>query len=85
VTDVDRLEAGRLRIAPCIPKSWNGFEATYRHLDTFYEIVVVQNVAAAFSMHISLDGEEQREPVISLLNDGKTHRVDVSMTSVMTG
>jgi cellobiose phosphorylase len=78
-----RLEAGRLRIAPCIPKSWNGFEATYRHLDTFYQIVVVQQMADASSMRILLDGEEQREPVIALLNDGKTHRIDVSMKFVM--
>jgi cellobiose phosphorylase len=78
-----RLEAGRLRIAPCIPKSWSGFEATYRHVDTTYAIVVVQKEAAAISMRVSLDGEEQLEPVIALLDDGKTHSVDVAMTSVL--
>ncbi|MHB8448491.1 MAG: GH36-type glycosyl hydrolase domain-containing protein, partial [Rudaea sp.] len=77
-----RLVAGRLHVVPCIPKSWKGFEATYRYLDTPYAIVVTHNSAATASMRLTFDGEEQREPVISLLNDGKTHRIDVAMTSV---
>ena len=80
-----RLVAGRLHVVPCIPKSWKGFEATYRYVDTPYAIVVTQNSAAAASMRLTFDGEEQREPVISLLNDGKTHRIDVAMTSVPAG
>jgi cyclic beta-1,2-glucan synthetase len=76
-----RLEGDRLRIVPCIPRSWDGFEVTYRYLDTPYEIVVVQNTAATASMRFSLDGEEQREPVIPLRNDGQMHRVDIAMTS----
>jgi len=77
-----RLEDGRLRIVPCIPRNWDGFEATYRYLDTPYEIVVVQNAAATVSMRMTLDGEDQHEPIISLLNDQRTHRVDIAMTSL---
>ncbi len=77
-----RLEAGRLHIVPCIPKSWGGFEATYRYLDTPYEIVVTQvvtqNAAAVASMRLTLDGEEQPGTFVALSNDGKTHHIVVA-------
>jgi cellobiose phosphorylase len=79
-----RLEAGKLHIVPCIPKSWSGFEATYRYLDTPYAIVVTHNSAASASLRLMLDGEEQREPVVCLRNDGNSHRIEVAMTFAMT-
>ena len=79
-----RLEAGKLHIVPCIPESWSGFEATYRYLDTPYAIVVTHNSAASASLRLILDGEEQREPVVCLRNDGNAHRIEIAMTFAMS-
>jgi cellobiose phosphorylase len=77
-----QLEGERLRIAPCIPRGWNGFTVTYRHRETSYEIAVVQTLAESASLRILLDGEEQPDQTIALANDGITHVVSVSLVQV---
>lgn len=62
-----RIENGnRLRIAPCIPPSWPGFEVTYRYGKTLYRITV-QN-----------DSRDLTENTIDLFDDGGEHTVTVS-------
>jgi cellobiose phosphorylase len=77
-----RLEGERLRVVPCIPRSWNGFELTYRFRETSYEISVVQTAALAASLRVVVDGEERPDGTIPLTNDGVVHVVDVSVTRV---
>jgi cyclic beta-1,2-glucan synthetase len=72
------IEAGRLRLDPCIPRSWPGFEISVRHKSARYEIKVEnpdgvqRGVARAW-----LDGGEI--PVaplrVELADDGATHHL----------
>jgi cellobiose phosphorylase len=73
-----QLEGDRLRMAPCIPRSWNGFTVIYRHRETPYEIVVVRAAAAA-PLRLLLDGQEQADSSIALVNDGLPHVVNLSL------
>ena len=65
-------------IDPCIPSSWNSYRIDWRFLDTRYEIMVCnpmhrcRGVAA-----VTLDGVPADAAAIPLLNDGKTHTVQV--------
>jgi cyclic beta-1,2-glucan synthetase len=75
-----QLEGDRLRIVPCIPRSWTGFTLTYRYRETSYEISVAQTVAATASSRVVVDGEEQPDQAIPLANDGAAHAVSVSVS-----
>jgi cellobiose phosphorylase len=74
-----QLEGDRLRIVPCIPRSWEGFTVAYRYRDTLYEIAVVQTTAAISSSRMLLDGEECPDQTIPLANDGIIHVVNVNL------
>lgn len=61
-----RLEEGQLRISPCIPPSWPGFEA-WVHVDRQVVHVVVQNVAStggAERTTMTLDGVAVSPPLL---------------------
>ncbi len=74
--------ADKLRFVPCLPADWPGFTLRYRHRATEYTIVVQQDGAAAppgAGIHVSVDGVAQADAVISLIDDGRPHRIDVRM------
>jgi cellobiose phosphorylase len=52
-----QLEGDRLRIAPCIPRSWDGFTVIYRYRETSYSCRRPDPEATA-SSRMLLDGEE---------------------------
>ena len=68
-------------IDPCIPKSWNGFDLTYRYGRTEYRISVVNprgiNRGVA---HIELDGSTiDGDLLVPIDDDGETHHIVVTM------
>jgi len=68
-----------LRIDPCIPKEWRGFEIAYRHGDTLYRITVEnpKGVCRGVSQ-VSLDGAPlPGEALIPLADDAREHRIQV--------
>ncbi|MCF8080560.1 MAG: cyclic beta 1-2 glucan synthetase, partial [Desulfobacterales bacterium] len=66
-----------LRIAPCLPADWEGFKVHYRYRETTYHIAVRQLAAGQGGMRVSVDGIEQPDQAIPLVNDHKEHRVEV--------
>lgn len=74
-----RLRGARLRVDPCIPRAWHGFEMVFRYRSARYDIVVenTQGVSRGVSSvevdGVSLDGELS----IMLADDRKTHRVRI--------
>jgi cyclic beta-1,2-glucan synthetase len=60
-----QLRGDRLTLKPAIPEDWDGFEITYRHRSTTYEISVRRRAAS-----------EARQS-IQLVDDGGTHKVTV--------
>jgi cellobiose phosphorylase len=72
-----RLDVDRLRFAPCLPADWEGFTLHYRYRETVYHIAVIQRPAGDGEMLVSLDGAEQRDMAIPLIDDQKEHWAEV--------
>jgi cyclic beta-1,2-glucan synthetase len=74
------LEGDRLRIDPCIPKNWPGFEIAYRYKSTLYTIKVENRAGVNRGVvGIKLDGQEIGKVPIPLKDDGGKHVVQVVM------
>jgi cyclic beta-1,2-glucan synthetase len=75
-----RLEGDRLRLEPCVPASWPGYEITYRRGSATYHIRVENPDRVEHGVRaVTLDGQECPGGVISLADDGRTHEVVVVM------
>ena len=72
-----RLEKDKLRIAPCLPEDWETFKVHYRYRETVYHIGVLQTRAENGEMSVIVDGVEQPDKVIPLVDDRKEHTVEV--------
>jgi cyclic beta-1,2-glucan synthetase len=78
-----RLQGQQLRIEPCIPRGWTGFQLSYRHRGeqhvSSYEIEVSNPGGRGHGVTgLEMDGQtlDHAEP-IGLLDDGEIHRVRV--------
>jgi cellobiose phosphorylase len=74
-----RLEVDRLRVAPCLPADWTGFTVHYRYRETVYHIAVLQTSGENGEMGMTVDGVEQEDKAIRLVDDSREHKVEVRM------
>ena len=72
-----RREANMLRLEPCLPMDWQGYTLHYRHGETRYRIAVSQDGAERGKTRVIVDGTEQSEPAIPLVDDRQDHSVEV--------
>jgi len=72
-----RLEVDKLRFAPCLPSDWKAFTMHYRYRETVYHIAVVQPQAGNNEMSVTVDGVEQHDKAIPLVDDHREHLVEV--------
>jgi cellobiose phosphorylase len=72
-----RRKGNILRIAPCIPPDWPSYAMDYRYGKTIYRITVTQSATGHSVGGVTLDGVDQSERAITLLDDGNEHTVDV--------
>mgnify|MGYP000461382858 CR=1 FL=1 len=73
-----RLEVDKLRLEPRLPPSWESFKIHYRHRDTFYHITVSRaGGEVALPVQVLVDGKEQPEATIRLVDDHCEHAVEV--------
>ena len=75
-----RLEVDKLRFAPCLPAGWEGFKMHYRYRETVYHITVLQTPCGSGEMRVNVDGIEQHDKTIPLVDDHKEHRVEVRIS-----
>ncbi len=69
-----------LRIDPCIPKHWPGYEVTYRNGATVYHIRVENPAGVNRGVkQVTLDGKPLSGAEIPLAEDGQWHEVRVVM------
>jgi cyclic beta-1,2-glucan synthetase len=66
-------------IDPCIPASWSGYRIVWRFLDSRYEISVSNPTHGCCRgvVKATLDGAAVDAQAIPLLNDGRTHDVQI--------
>jgi cellobiose phosphorylase len=72
-----KREGNKLRFMPCLPADWNGFELRYQYGKTIYHIAVSRADERKIEMEVTIDGEEQIEKMIPLVDDGREHKVEV--------
>jgi cellobiose phosphorylase len=65
---------------PCLPADWEGFKMHYRYRETVYHVDVRQTPAGNGEMHVSVDGIEQYDKAIPLVDDHKEHWVEVRIS-----
>lgn len=75
------LEVDRLCFTPCLPLGWDGFKMHYRYRETVYHIAILQTSAGDGRMHVSVDGMEQADGTIPLVDDHKEHWAEVRIPS----
>lgn len=74
-----KREGDYLRIKPCVPAEWGGYNIRYRFGETAYDIRIGKTGGCPDAdLHISLDDIECRDGRIPLVNDGGEHVVHVS-------
>jgi cyclic beta-1,2-glucan synthetase len=75
-----KLSGDRLRIDPCIPRGWRGFEIKYARGKTTYRIKVENpHLLCRGVARVELDGLMQENDLILLSDDGLPHEVRVVM------
>ncbi len=72
-----RLEVDRLRFAPCLPADWRAFTVHYRYRETVYHITVLQTDAANNQTSVIVDGVDQHDQAIPLIDDRQEHWAEV--------
>jgi cellobiose phosphorylase len=73
-----RLEGDRLRLNPLLPRDWKSLNLHYRHHDTFYHISVRRIAAGEARLaRVIVDGKEQEDATIQLIDDRQDHAVEM--------
>jgi cyclic beta-1,2-glucan synthetase len=71
------LEGNKLRLAPCPNPGWQSFKLRYRYRETFYHLTVVQTGSGHEVLSVTLDGKEQTDKTVTLVDDQKNHYVEI--------
>ncbi len=77
-----RLEVDKLRFTPCLPSDWPGFTMHYRYRETIYHIALQRLPAETGETRVTLDGVDQHDNTIPLVDDRQEHHVEVSMPAL---
>jgi cyclic beta-1,2-glucan glucanotransferase len=76
-----RVQGTNLALDPCIPRGWPGFEISFRHGSSHYEISVENPLGVCRGvLATKLDGEilkGSNKTLIPLADDGATHTVQI--------
>jgi cellobiose phosphorylase len=72
-----KLEVDKLRLAPCLPADWQWFKLHYRYRETVYHITVTQPRDAGSAKGVTVDGVQQNDTAIPLIDDRQEHTVEV--------
>ncbi|MFZ3323793.1 MAG: glucoamylase family protein [Usitatibacter sp.] len=75
-------EKDRLRFKPCLPPDWAAITIRYRYGSTEYEISVEPSAADSVAQVVTLNGVEQPDGSVPLVDDRAQHRVVVSVRPV---
>jgi cyclic beta-1,2-glucan synthetase len=75
-----RLETDKLFVEPCLPAEWVAFKVHYRYRETIYHITVRQTRDNSRAC-VFVDGIEQSDMSISLVDDRLGHTVEVRVAA----
>jgi cyclic beta-1,2-glucan synthetase len=75
-----RVQGSALLLDPCIPRAWRGYEISFRHGGSRYEVGVENPLGVCRGiLAVKLDGEvlSDKSGRIPLVDDGATHHIKV--------
>jgi len=73
-----KKENNKLTFTPCVPKEWESFTIHYRYKNTTYHIVVTQK-SSGEELIVTVDGIEQEDKTITLIDDGIEHTIALTV------
>ena len=76
-----RPEGEKLRLIPCLPTDWKGFNVHYRYRETIYHIYIMRMSAVDGQAGVRVDGIEQADKAIPLVDDHREHTVEVRINT----
>ncbi|MGB4888857.1 MAG: glycosyl hydrolase family 65 protein, partial [Nitrospira sp.] len=76
-----KLEGNRLRFIPCLPRDWKAFKVHYRFRETLYHITVRQSGTDKQAVSVTVDGIQQADHAIRLVDDRREHSAEVTIPS----
>ena len=78
------LHGGALRIDPCIPPEWPGYQAHYKSAHAEYQIAVENPDGVSRGVRrVEVDGADQTGHDISIATDDKVHQVRVVLGTAL--
>ena len=69
-----------LQFEPCIPRDWGSVQILYKYAETVFQITLV-NAPDEKEMKIIVDGADQHNKTVYLVNDKETHQVEVRLAT----
>ncbi len=73
------LRVDQLHLDPRLPTGWTGCKIVYRYRESFYDITVSRSQSEAESTRVCVDGIEQLDQLITMVDDGARHKVEVEI------
>jgi cellobiose phosphorylase len=75
-----RLAGETLRVEPCVPPTWPGYEITYRHRSATYRVQVDNSAGTGRGVRtVTLDGRLVPDGIVALRDDRGTHDVRIAL------
>jgi cellobiose phosphorylase len=71
------LDVDKLRFTPCLPSDWSSLKIHYRYRETIYHITIRTAGSGPTVTRVIVDGSEQPEKSVPLIDDRNHHNVDV--------
>ena len=73
-------EGAKLRVKPCIPADWPGFEVSIQIGQTRYDIKVSRGLALDSTLPAGVEMVAAGEFLIALTDDGNVHEIGLPLT-----
>ena len=74
-----RFDVDTLRFSPCLPPGWDRFVLRYRFKETVYHCTLTATATACGVRSVVVDGVEQPDQAVHLVNDQREHEVVVEL------
>ncbi|MFA5167275.1 MAG: glucoamylase family protein [Candidatus Omnitrophota bacterium] len=74
-----RLKVDRIYFEPCLPAAWSSWKLHYRYRETFYHITFMRSGPSDQIASVTVDGIEQTEKTLLLVDDRIEHLAEVKI------
>ncbi len=74
-------EGGKLRVKPCIPAEWPGFDVSVKIGESRYDISISRDLAQDIALPAGVEMAGPGEFLITLANDGKVHAIGLPLAT----